>query len=156
LKFFFRQVQHRYVKPPSYSFEVAALASSDMATPDERDAYADLVLRALNNGATPQLTGLPYQFYESNNAAAVRAQWGEDFAAALSTLKTEDGWRRLDSKHGPLLVKLAEVKQSEVPDFEIVKNNLLVDWRRQQQAAVVRRKVAELRKNYQVSWQGAP
>lgn len=155
LKAFLNQVQEQYIKPASYSFETA-MVSGGMAMPSavEQEAYADLLLRALNNGAEPKLAGVPYRIHHDQNAAAVRALWGMGFTKALSALKVEDGWRRLDSKRGPVLVKLVHIEEGKLPSFDAIRGNLLMDWKRQQQAAAVRGKVAKLRKGYQVSWQG--
>lgn len=153
LRAYLSEVQDRYSKPARFSFEVALLSGSSLADPQERVSFSNLLLRALNNGAKPELTGVPYQVHREKNAAAVRALWGEEFATALTALRVEDGWRALDSTRGPVLVKLTGVEQSQVPPFEELKDNLLIDWQRQQRVAAVQQKVAELRKSYQVTWQ---
>lgn len=127
------------------------LAFDQIGLSDEADAGAALV--ALNRGADLQEIGarslLPPGMPLSS-ARAIDAVFGRNFYAALIDLPAGVWAGPVQSGYGAHLVRVTDRKESVLPPFDSIRDQVLADWRREQADALTAAQLDAFRESYEI------
>lgn len=111
-------------------------------TVEEVAAFA----KALDTGAATEIkSGL--RVFKGRPQASVAESFGEDFATALEQLPIGE-WRALASKEGPRAVRVEARTPGAAADFEVVRNEVLQDWKDRRMQELRTQAVRELATKY--------
>jgi hypothetical protein len=142
LKSFYAAHEKRYRGSPRYSFDHLEIPSGSRAEAQRR-------LERLQAGASPTEFGDDYRAYEGRTARNVIAIFGPELSDGL--LRGEPGvWRSLEAGSEVHLFRLTQQTSAEPPSFDQLRNDLAVEWKREEQHAASRSKLDSMRKGYTV------
>jgi hypothetical protein len=147
LRAFMDEQGQRYAGPPRYDFVLVTLAREPGETDDAR---AQRVLQELRAGADPKAVEGRVASGRTFSAANVAGTYGPEIAAGLVELPPGE-WGLVALDRGWTLVNLQGVHPGETPEFESVRNRVLLDWRQAQRGAALRQRLEELRGRYTVT-----
>lgn len=154
LKKFYDANFEDYLTPAEYSFYQIIL-SPDYRKDPKKDA--EQILSEFANGSFEEMKTkgdpLPFPyFFENTDADEINRQLGMKFSNALKTTKTKTWTGPILSGFGYHLVYLVDKTGPQIPDFNIVKENLLRDFEYENQKSLNDQIFKELKKNYEIKF----
>ncbi len=154
LKKFYDANFEDYLTPAEYSFYQIIL-SPDYRKDPKKDA--EQLLSEFANGSFEEMKTkgdpLPFPyFFENTDANEINRQLGMKFSNALKTTKIKTWTGPILSGFGYHLVYLIDKTGPQIPDFNIVKENLLRDFEYENQKNLNDQIFKELKKNYEIKF----
>lgn len=165
LRSFWQERRSDYDRPKRYDFEHVAVSG---ATPGERRASAERLLRQLSEGLSPESLGPAHRSFEGRSAENVTAMFGPNVEARLAALP-RDGWHVIEgdpSRPSPSrdatqlasataeappelhLFRVTGVENATPPDFAALRAELDADWQRRERQLATRERMKQLRESY--------
>jgi len=154
LKKFYDANFEDYLSPSVYSF-YQIIFSPDNRNDPKKDAEETLLnlkevtFEEMKNKGD----NLPFPFFfENQDANKINRQLGIQFSETLETMQT-NGWKGpIQSGFGYHLIYITEKKGPQIPDFEIVKKDLLRDLEYENQKNLNEQLLQELKKDYKIQF----
>ncbi|PVV26544.1 MAG: hypothetical protein B6D74_01130 [gamma proteobacterium symbiont of Ctena orbiculata] len=139
-----------YLKQPSYDFEHVLIR--DRGENGKREA--DTIMGEVLAGKEASDFKQAYHQFVGRKRTALSIAFGEDFVAILDNLPVNE-WNVVHSTKGWHLLRLQEMHQEPLPEFEDLQPLLRQDWLKQQQNEQVVRLIEELRNNFTILHQSS-
>jgi len=154
LKKFYDANFEDYLTPSVYSF-YQIIFSPDNRNNPKKDAEQTLLKFDKSTIDEMKNKGdvLPFPFFfENKNSDEINRQLGLQFSDHLKSLKT-NGWTGpIQSGFGYHLIYITDKTGPQIPDFEIVKNDLQRDFEYVNQKQLNEQLLQELKKNYTIQF----
>ena len=145
LRGYFADNSDRYAIGPSYTFEQIALGS-DVDDPGSLLARLNRGDSITHSDVSPRL---PRYMSKADNAEIART-FGTVFFEALASLEVDLWSGPVPSGFGQHVVKLSQKTSSQRPDFEAVRDRVLVDWASDARTANQQEQLERLKQNYTI------
>lgn len=154
LQEFFDKNFEDYLTPSVYSF-YQIIFSPDNRKDPKKDAeqtllkFKELSFEEMKNKGD----AFPFPFFfENQNANDINRQLGIQFSDNLNTMETNQWIGPVSSGFGYHLVYIVEKTGPQIPDFNIVKDDLLNDFEYENQKNLNDQLLQELKKNYKIEY----
>lgn len=154
LQEFFDKNFEDYLTPSVYSF-YQIIFSPDNRKDPKKDAeqtllkFKEISLEEMKNKGD----AFPFPFFfENQNANDINRQLGIQFSDNLNTMETNQWIGPVSSGFGYHLVYIVEKTGPQIPDFDIVKDDLLRDLEYENQKILNDQLLQELKKNYKIEY----
>lgn len=154
LQEFFDKNFEDYLTPSVYSF-YQIIFSPDNRKDPKKDAeqtllkFKEISFEEMKNKGD----ALPFPFFfENQNANDINRQLGIQFSDNLNTMETNQWIGPVSSGFGYHLVYIVEKTGPQIPDFDIVKDDLLRDLEYENQKILNDQLLQELKKNYKIEY----
>ncbi|MDC9723363.1 MAG: peptidylprolyl isomerase [Urechidicola sp.] len=152
LKGYYKEHSDKYLTPPSYSLYQITFS------PDNRkDNYKDAVetLKQFPNASFDEMKvwgdALPFSYYfEDIDANELGLQLGSKFPEGLKKVAIKQWAGPVQSGFGVHLVYITEIKAPTLPDFELIKKNIIRDYEYDNQQEINEIIYQEFKKNYSI------
>lgn len=143
LRAWFEANRARYDTPSRYDFLEAVV------TGDRNDQILRRFVDSLNGRGTSNAESSLNVFKDRPQPNIVQS-YGETFMKGLSAGVPSGPWMLLNSTSGPRVIRLLEVKPGKQADFEVLRPELIKDWRNEALAKVTTDAVRALAARYRV------
>ena len=144
-----------YIREPLISFKHIFISRDKHNNPRQRALtvqakISDLEARAANSFSDPFMHGFEFSGLSQSQLSRY---FGADFSQQLfAKLATENWYQRwlgpLGSSYGQHLIWIKQVEPAQQKSFEIVRKQILAQWRREQERLALQRLINQLRSEY--------
>ncbi len=155
LESYLAENQANYLEEPSYSLRQIFFSTDARGKSTQQDAeQALLLLQAGDPLINPELLGDPISLprsLEKERLSTIAAQFGRDFATALSDAE-QGGWRGpIRSAYGLHLVVIDEYIPGRALTYEEAERNIRRDWEIQQRELAINQLYEKLSSKYTIT-----
>ncbi len=147
LKRWFDSRHERYDVPMRFDFEEAVLVGGE-TSPEKLQKF----VLALNAQQTPDAEGSLRIFKDRPRPNLVQS-YGDTFAAALEK-NAIGNWSVLQSKDGPRVVRLGEIKPGRAANFDDIKELVYKEWKETTTTELTKNAIHEIAKKYRIRDEG--
>ena len=148
LEAFMLEHKSLYQNPEQYTFYLASLDQSRLASDLKPAQYTRLLINALNQGGDPRAMGLAVQLYENKRPGFLNARFSPDLVQQLDRSIKNPQWQPFHIKGTDYLVKLASFKPAQLPELSEIRLRVAKDWRNQQSKLQLQNQLLALQQSY--------
>ncbi len=145
---FLRENKERYWQAETMSFDIVRWPDSEQPDFLEKDQYGELIVQAATQDSEGPLSRY-YWTEDERSEAFVQARYGEGLWSRLKSA-TAGQWYWGNVPGGYEGIRLRIYRPPQLPEFESIKSQLTLDWRKYQESLRIEEALAALQQRYDV------